>query len=286
MDEFVVKENLKTPRMDGPRTKPSLNSMLEQKWRREQQNKQLVEPEYSEREQQLLKEAADMSLVGHLTELRKRIIIAVFSVLIGFGICYYFVDSILNIIIAPAGKLYYMRPTEAFFTYMKVALVAGGVVASPVILYQIWAFVMPAMTVKEKRIINVFLPVAIILFILGVLFSYFLVLPAAIAFFIGFSTEELVPMLSIGQYVDFVIAFILPFGFIFELPVLIIILASLGMLSSAVLKAKRKIFILLSFIIGAAVSPTPDVFSQTMIALPMIFLYEASLFIISKFMKK
>lgn len=119
-------------------------------------------------------------------------------------------------------------------------------------------------------------PTAVVLFVVGVLFSYYLVLPMAIQFFIGFGTDELQPLFSIGQYIDFVIAFILPFGITFELPLILIALGILGILSSDRLREYRKMFILLAFIIGAAISPTPDMLSQTMIAGPMILLYEIS----------
>ena len=102
----------------------------------------------------------------------------------------------------------------------------------------------------------------------------------------GFATDELQPMFSIGQYMDFVLAFVLPFGFIFELPLIIIIMGYFNLITSQFLKKKRKIFILLSFIIGAVISPTPDMFSQSMIALPMILLYETSLFVLAKVMKR
>lgn len=247
---------------------------------------QLPETPMTEMEQKMLDEAREISLVGHLTELRHRIIIMVAAILVGACVCYYFVDEIMALIVAPAGKLYYMRPTEAFFTYMKVALVAGTIVASPVVFYQVWSFVAPALSQRERKLTNWILPTAIGLFGAGIVFSYAFVLPAAVKFFIGFSTEELQPLFSFGQYVDFVISFILPFGIIFETPLIITILGYFNLITSKFLKAKRKIFILLSFIIGAVVSPTPDVFSQSMIALPMIVLYESGVFIVGKIMKK
>ena len=244
------------------------------------------EPLYTEMEQKMMDEAANLSLVGHLSELRRRIIIMVVAIIIGTGIAYYYVDVLLDILLAPAGKLYYMRPTEAFFTYMKVSIVGGIILASPIILHQIWLFVKPALTVREKHLSNWILPVAFLLFVTGIFFSYILVLPAAVKFFMGFATDELQPMFSIGQYMDFVLAFVLPFGFIFELPLIIIIMGHFNLITSQFLKKKRKIFILLSFIIGAVISPTPDMFSQSMIALPMILLYETSLFVLAKVMKR
>ena len=305
---------------NDPKRKPSLNSVIAHKKRleaarREQQNPAdggnsqdaseslndaensgtnvpaevsttTVEANYTPLEAQIMEESKAMSLVGHLSELRKRIIISVVAILVGFCGAYYYVDEILAVLVAPAGTLYYMRPTEAFFTYMKVAFVAGIILASPVWLYELWAFVIPALTSKEKRITNWFLPLSIFLFLVGIMFSYFLVLPVAIKFFIGFATDELQPLFSIGQYLDFVIAFVLPFGFIFELPIAMIILAKFNLISSKFLKTKRKFFIFIAFVVGGFISPTPDAFSQTMIALPMMLLYEISLFLVWVVMKK
>ncbi|WP_295236067.1 twin-arginine translocase subunit TatC [Veillonella sp.] len=300
MESFQVRE------FNDPKRKPSLNSVLAQKERLKAAERirrgettdtaeanalanvdlDAVEPQYTPLEEQIMAENKAMSLVGHLGELRKRIIISAIAILVGFCVAYYYVDDLLAIIIAPAGKLYYMRPTEAFFTYMKVALVAGIIAASPIWLYEVWAFVIPALTKQEKQLTNWFLPFAIILFIMGILFSYALVLPVAIQFFIGFATDELQPLFSIGQYIDFVIAFVLPFGLIFELPIVMIIMAKLNLITSAFLRSKRKIFLFLAFVIGGLISPTPDMFSQTMIAMPMIILYEVSLWLVAKVMKK
>lgn len=284
-----------------PMQKPSFDSVVRQKRREAEQKSEQErykvatqhisedvedEPVYTAIEQKMMDEARELSLVGHLSELRKRLIIIAVAVIVGTCISYYYVDLLLGILLKPAGKLYYMRPTEAFFTYMKVSVVGGLVIAAPIILHQIWLFVKPALTVREKQLSNWILPVAIGLFGIGIVFSYFLVLPAAVKFFMGFATDELQPMFSIGQYMDFVLSFVLPFGFIFELPLILIILGYFNLITSRFLKTKRKIFILISFIIGAVISPTPDMFSQTMIALPMILLYETSLFVLAKIMKR
>jgi sec-independent protein translocase protein TatC len=129
-------------------------------------------------------------------------------------------------------------------------------------------------------------PASIILFVVGLVFSYYLVLPAGIKFFMGFANENLQPMFSISQYLSFVISFLLPFGFIFELPLFILVMARVGIISSSFLSAKRKIVFVMSFVIGAVISPTPDVFSQTMVAVPMILLYEISLLIVKYILRK
>ena len=260
--------------------RPSLNSVIAQKKRLAQQQKEqdalLQEDTYTETEQKLMDEAGSMSLIDHLGELRGRIIVALVAMIIGTVVSYYYVDDIIQILIAPAGKLYYTKPTEAFFTYMKIAIISGLIVSSPVWFYQIWAFIIPALSKGEKKVTFLIVPSAISLFIIGVLFSYYLVLPTAIEFFIGFGTDGLQPLFSIGQYIDFVVGFIIPFGITFELPLIIVALGALGILSSQRVRSFRKMFILLAFIVGGAISPTPDMLSQTMIAGPMVLLYEIS----------
>lgn len=274
MKEFQVKN------FEMSAKRPSLNSVIEQKKRLAQQQVEqdalLQQDTYTETETKLMQEASSMSVVDHLSELRTRLVIAIVAIIVGALGAYYYVEDILQILVAPAGKLYYTKPTEAFFTYMKISLVAGCIVSSPVWFYQIWAFIVPALSKGEKKVTFMVVPTAVVLFVVGVLFSYYLVLPMAIQFFIGFGTDELQPLFSIGQYIDFVIAFILPFGITFELPLILIALGVLGILSSDRLREYRKMFILLAFIIGAAISPTPDMLSQTMIAGPMILLYEIS----------
>lgn len=274
MKEFQVKD------FDMSAKRPSLNSVIAQRKRLAQQQAEqdalLQEDNYTETEAKLMEEASSMSIVDHLDELRMRLVVAIVAIIIGTLGAYYYVEDILQILVAPAGKLYYTKPTEAFFTYMKISLVAGCIISSPIWFYQLWAFIIPALSKGEKKVTFMVVPTAVILFVVGVLFSYYLVLPMAIQFFIGFGTDELQPLFSIGQYIDFVIAFILPFGITFELPLILIALGVIGILSSERLRQYRKMFILLAFIIGAAISPTPDMLSQTMIAGPMILLYEIS----------
>ena len=274
MKEFQVKD------FDMSAKRPSLNSVIAQRKRLAQQQAEqdalLQEDNYTETEAKLMEEASSMSVVDHLSELRMRLVVAIVAIVIGTLGAYYYVEDILQILVAPAGKLYYTKPTEAFFTYMKISLVAGCIISSPIWFYQIWAFIVPALSKGEKKVTFMVVPTAVALFVVGVLFSYYLVLPIAIQFFIGFGTDELQPLFSIGQYIDFVIAFILPFGITFELPLILIALGVMGILSSNRLRQYRKMFILVAFVVGAAISPTPDMLSQTMIAGPMILLYEIS----------
>lgn len=231
-------------------------------------------------------DTGEMSFIGHLEELRRRLIICLLTVGISSAVSYFYAQELVHFITAPAGKLYYMNPAEAFFTYLKVSFFAGFLVSLPVILYQIWSFIVPALTVNERTVVNLLVPVSVVLFFIGLAFSYYLVLPAGIKFFMGFATEDLQPMFSLGQYLSFVIAFLAPFGFIFELPLFILVLAKFGLVSSGFLIVKRKIVLVLAFVIGAVISPTPDVFSQTMVAVPVILLYELSILIVKYILRK
>ena len=223
------------------------------------------------------KELREMTLVGHLGELRRRIVISVLALVGGAAVAYYYIDELMKFVTAPAGKLYFMSPAEGFFAFLKLAVFGGFLLALPVILWQIWAFVAPALTSGEKKWAIIMVPGSALLFFSGVAFAYLLVWPPAVKFFLGFGSESLQPMLSLGQYLSFLISFILPFGIIFNLPLGLLVLAKMGIISSAFLAKQRKMMILVAFIMGGIITPTPDVFSQIMMAVPIIILYEASI---------
>lgn len=228
----------------------------------------------------------EQPLRDHLQEFRKRLIICLVVVAIAALACYNYVDDIIALLSGPAGKLYFMNPSEVFFTYMEIALYAGILFTLPVLLYEVWAFVAPALWPEERRAVLVILPTAVILFYVGLVFAYYLVIPAAVTFFMGFATQTLQPMFSLESYLSFILALTLPFGLIFELPLIVVFLAKIGLVTGDFLKGKRKILIVIAFIFAAVVSPTTDIFTQTMIAVPLIVLYEISLFIVCKVMHK
>ena len=227
-----------------------------------------------------------MTLIAHLTELRSRLIKCLLAVAVGSGVGYYFIEDIMHYLTLPVGKLYYMQPAEAFFTYIKIAVVVGFLLALPIIFYHVWRFFLPALTATERLVLGIIVPVSVILFFLGLAFSFFLVFPAAIMFFKGFGNEELEALFSVNRYFEFVIMFVLPFGFVFELPLVITILGKLGFITSVFLRKYARIVIFLSFVIAAIISPTPDVFTQSMIALPMIALYGVGYLIVRFILRK
>ena len=254
----------------------------EQKYEEIEAPKQIGAPADAE----VVLDDGSMSLIAHLTELRSRLIKCLVATALGSCVGYFFIQDIMHYLTLPAGKLYYMQPAEAFFTYLKVACVAGVLLALPIIFWQVWRFFLPALTSRERMVLGIVVPASVVLFFCGLAFSFFLVLPAGIKFFLGFGNAELEALLSVNKYFDFVIMFVLPFGFIFELPLVMTIMGKMGLITSAFLKKYQRIIIFLSFVVGALITPTPDVFTQSMIALPIIVLYEVGYFIVRYILRR
>lgn len=213
----------------------------------------------------------------HLEELRRRLIVCFAAWLLGSIISYIYAEDIIAVLSAPAGKLYFLNPAEVFFSYLEVAAFTGFLGTLPIHCYEFWRFLRPALRGGEVTTALWFIPSALLLFYGGSAFAFFWVLPAAIQFFMGFATVSLQPMFSLSAYLSFFIAFLLPFALGFELP---LVLSRLGLVTAAMLKAKRRVFILLAFIFAGVVSPTTDMFTQTCIAIPMIILYEGTIIVI------
>ena len=224
-----------------------------------------------------------LPLTGHLQELRKRLILSFIAIGAGFILCYAFADSIFNILAAPlikvmpaGGSLIFISVAEAFFTYMKVAFIASVILVSPFVLYQIWAFVAPGLYQKEKRYVIPFVLGGSLFFAMGVLFAYFVAVPIGFKFLLGYATDFIKPMPSMKEYLSFSIKFLLAFGLVFEFPVVLVLLARIGVIDAKTLARQRKYAILLIFIFAAVVTP-PDFISQVLMALPLIGLYELSI---------
>ena len=227
-----------------------------------------------------------MSLTEHLIELRKRIFRIIIILLIGFGVSYYYKDLVFDIITKPLtrvlpknGYLIYTGLTEAFFVYMKLAFFASLIITSPFILYQIWKFISPGLLLKEKKYVVPFVLSSTLLFTGGVLFGYFIVLPPAFEFFVSFNNQYLQAMISFGDYLSLFVTFLLGFGLSFELPIFIFFLAKLGIVNAKMLSKQRRYAILIIFIVAAILTPSPDALSQILMAIPLMFLYEISIFV-------
>jgi sec-independent protein translocase protein TatC len=233
-----------------------------------------------------------LPLTTHLQELRKRLILSFIAVGAGFVFCYAFAESIFDILAAPlikmmpnGGSLIFISVPEAFFTYMKVAFIAGLILASPFVLYQIWAFVAPGLYRHEKKYVVPFVLAGSFFFALGILFGYFVALPVGFKFLLGYATDFIKPMPSMKEYLSFSIKFLLAFGLVFEFPVVLVLLARIGVVDAKTLARQRKYAILLIFIFAAVMTP-PDLISQVLMALPLMGLYELSILLSKIFGKK
>ena len=218
-----------------------------------------------------------MTFTDHLAELRERLIKSGIALIVGMAVCAWYIDDIIAFLTAPVATLYVMKPAEAFLIYMKVILWSGVVAASPILFYQFWAFLLPAFTTQEKKMLALFVPLSVVLFLGGIAFAFFIVLPQGLRFFMTFATEAVQPLWSLEGYLDFAVLMVLPFGIIFNLPLVLIALAQMGLIASSQLKALRKYIIVLSFIVAAIITPTTDMVSQSLLAVPIIVLYELSL---------
>ena len=219
----------------------------------------------------------------HLEELRKRLITSCIASGVGFVVAYGFKEHLFGILVQPlqnvmqeGDTLIYTNLPEAFFTYLKVALLAGIGLATPVLLYQFWMFVAPGLYEKEKRLLLPIVFLCSFFFIGGALFGYFIVFPWGFKFFLGFATETIRPMPSMKEYLGFAAKLLIAFGLVFELPLVITFMARMGIVSVAFLKKHRKYAVLL-FFAGAAILTPPDVVTQVMMAMPLMLLYEISI---------
>lgn len=225
----------------------------------------------------------ELTLVEHLSELRKRLIICLVSLGIGTVLSLPFSSWALKILKLPAAglieRLAFFSPAEACLIYMRIAFLSGLIISMPLILYQIWAFIAPAVEEKIKRRANTFILFCFVTFILGCLFAYFILIPPALRFLLGFAKEDLEPVISASKYISFVISLILGCGLVFQMPVLSLILTKLRIINAKILRKKYKYAIVIIFIVAAIITPTPDAFNMLILALPMLFLYEISIWI-------
>jgi len=243
-----------------------------------------------------------MPITEHLGDLRKSISISLIALLVTFAAAFTVSEHILDIMMFPLKysldfsvrelylhfvsddklggntKLVFLAPAEAFWMNIKISIVAGLILALPVIFYQFWKFISPGLLPKEKKYVLPFVLSATGLFLFGAAFCLFIVLPFAMDFLLTYKVGDfLMPMLSVGQYVDFCLKFILAFGIVFELPIVIVFLTKMGIVNPRTLAKNRKYSVLIAFVLAAFLTPTPDVFNQTLMAVPMILLYEVGI---------
>ncbi|MFC1549459.1 twin-arginine translocase subunit TatC [Nitrospirota bacterium] len=234
----------------------------------------------------------------HLEELRKRLIVTFLTVTTAFLVCFNYSEMLYRWLVKPmrenlvlslqepylsfvpreiVHELVFLAPAEAFWMHMKVSLIAGLVISMPVVFWQVWRFMSPGLHKSEKRMAIPFVFVTSLLFLLGTAFCFIIVLPFAMNFLLNFRTESLTPMISVERYVDFCLKFIIAFGVIFELPVVMVFLSRMGVVTPGWLASNRKYAVLAAFIVAALLTPTPDAFNQTLMAVPIMVLYEGGI---------
>jgi sec-independent protein translocase protein TatC len=223
-----------------------------------------------------------MSFMEHLGELRTRIMWSLVAMAVGIAIALFITDPVMRFISRPLlamkTELVFTSPTEAFWTWMKVAMVLGIFISMPGILFQVWKFVSPGLHAHEKKYAAPFIIIGSLLFLVGGAFAMLVIIPYASNFLVTFGQEKgWKPMLTVSSYTDFVIKFALAFGIVFELPVVITILSLIGVVTPQFLSKNRKYAILVNFIIAAILTPTPDMINQTLMAGPLCILYEVGI---------
>lgn len=214
-----------------------------------------------------------VSFLDHLDELRARIVKIIVLIFLSSCFFYAFVDKFLTFLAKPVGRLFFLSPAEAFLAHIHLALLGGFLIAFPFVLYQIWAFVAGGLTEKERKHILFFAPFSFVSFVLGIAFGYFVMVPISLQFLLSFSSASIIPMITVNQYISFLQTFVLAFGVVFELPLVLAFLTKIGIATPEFLKQKRRYAIVLILIASAVLTP-PDVISQLLMAVPLIFLYE------------
>jgi sec-independent protein translocase protein TatC len=222
-----------------------------------------------------------LTVLGHLQELRGRIIKSAIAVLIATAISFIFANQIFEILKWPAQgiDLIFIEMTEMIGTYMRVCLASGVIISMPYIVFQFLMYVTPALSRKERKYVYLVLPWVTIMFLGGVVFGYFVLLPPATRFLISFGSEIATPQIKIGNYISIVTRLLLAIGFVFELPVITTFLARLGIITPKWLADKRKMAIIVAFILAAIITPTFDPLNQILVAAPLVVLYEMSIWL-------
>ena len=246
----------------------------------------------------------ELSLIQHLGELRDRLMVAAIAVVLTTIVAFVFSVDIIRILLIPVNcswlhidpnhfpylvpdyicqenrtKLIALSPTENFTTFLRVSLFSGIALAMPVILYEIYAYIDPALFPRERRFLRLTALPVLGLFVLGMAFCYFVLLPNAIKFLINFGADVIENQLRASDYISFVTTFILGVGLVFEVPVIIYTVVRVGVVQRSWLAKQRRYVFLLAFVVGAVITPTPDPFNQTIVAVPMYLLFELGLFL-------
>ncbi len=209
----------------------------------------------------------------HVGELRTCLVKSLLAVVLGCGVVYHYIDTIMFWIIKPVGQVIFTSPADAFVARLTLSILGGFILGLPVILHQLWSFVALALKDNERRYILMFGPLSLLFFIAGILFAYFIALPFSVRFLLGFANEWMAPMITIRNYISFFVTLVVAFGVIFELPIILVFLTAIGVATPAFLSQKRRHAIVLILFVSAVITP-PDLVTLLIMTCPLLVLYE------------
>jgi len=223
-------------------------------------------------------EERQMTIVEHLEELRTRLTKALIAVTVTTALSFTFTTQIMRVLIAPAGiKPVFLRPTEMFITYFRVALLTGVLLAMPVLVYQTVQFIWPGLKGGERSSVRLIVPGATFSFVAGVMFTYFVILPFALRYLVSFGGDLVEAKWAIGEYISFVTTLLFWSGVVFETPLVMFFLARLRVITPQFLSKNRKFAIVIIAIVSAVITPTPDPFNMGLVMIPLLLMYELSI---------
>ncbi|MDZ7361010.1 MAG: twin-arginine translocase subunit TatC [candidate division KSB1 bacterium] len=240
----------------------------------------------------------EMPFLDHLGELRTRLIKSLLSVVFFTAVSWFFIDRIFDFLVAPykqavelartklqdpaamqALHLIYLNPTGGFMIFLKLAITVGILFSIPVIIYQLWQFIAPGLLMHERKVAVWVVFFTTICFLIGALFCYYVVLKFGLGFLLSFQSEVLTPMISIDEYLGFVTILVVVFGLVFEMPVVAFFLTKIGLLTPEFMRQKRRYGIVTIFVAAAVLTPSTDAFTQMLLAVPLLLLYEISIWV-------
>jgi len=222
------------------------------------------------------KSPRNISFFDHVEELQNRLIKSIIAIVIASSLFYSVIDEVFMALVKPVGQLVFVAPGEAFVARIILTLFGGFFLSLPVVLYQSWQFVATGLNDYEARYVKFFAPCSFFLFVIGGLFAYLIAIPISIRFLLSFSSEFIVPMITVKNYISFIGTMILAFGVIFELPLILMFLTKIGIATPAFLMQKRKYAVVIILIVSAFITP-PDFITQIIMAVPLILLYEVGI---------
>ncbi len=225
----------------------------------------------------LISDDQERPFLEHLEELRRRCLRSFLWLALGTGFAFRYSHDILIWLTRPVGRLVFLNPTEPFLIHVKIAFFGGIFLALPLLAWEGWGFVAPALVPRERRPVLLFVPLSVVLFLLGASFGWTVLVPTGLKFLLSFGSDSLVPMLTVGSYVSFTGWLIIGCGLIFQMPLGVTLLTRLGILRPRTLVRQWRLAVVGIFIVAAVLTPTPDVVNQTLLALPMIVLYLLSI---------